>query len=221
MHHEPYASNTSPACWETLRAACTLQPLGASWRRHIAHPISAWDSCQMGNGAGGKWEMGDSERSQKFKDPFILLWSVFLLKGFKKERIWQVEICWREALIAAKLKAGGQREGESQWWRGNGPTAKLKLLMVPQDLQTVWSKDSLTAKSQALNMQILDLWHTRLHQPRRGHLDHMNASSQTAEKKFIFSFFFFFFCSSCESPVEEIHRTSMLILAKAHTVTLF
>lgn len=51
-------------------------------------------------------------------------------------------ICRREVLIAAKLKGGGEREREKvSDEEVNSPTAKLKLLMVPQDLQTVWSND--------------------------------------------------------------------------------
>lgn len=131
---------------ERNSASCLhLAALGASWRRHIAHPILVGDSCQMGNGTGGKWGALKGARSSRAL--FFLLWSVFLLRGFKKERIWQVDDLLKRSVDSSQAK-GGQKERERDRDREkvsdeevNGPTAKLKLLMVPQDLQTVWSND--------------------------------------------------------------------------------
>lgn len=53
------------------------------------------------------------ERSQTFRDPFPLPWSVFLLKGFGKERIWQVEGLLKLSADGSQAKGiEGERERE-------------------------------------------------------------------------------------------------------------
>lgn len=58
--------------------------MGASWRRDVAHHILVEDSYQTGNGGG-------LQKEPNIHRPFSLPQSVFLLKGFIKERIWQIE----------------------------------------------------------------------------------------------------------------------------------
>lgn len=81
-----------------------LAALAASWRRDTAHPI-------LTGGLLSDGKRGAPKGAKHSRTLFSLPQSVFLLKGFRKERIWQVEGLLKISADGSQAK-GIERERE-------------------------------------------------------------------------------------------------------------